>query len=65
MNCEDVYIIVEGSSAYPIRHKAMWKGHGAVSRFHVFVTIEIVPRTLTIHENNIIGEVPRGNKGEH
>lgn len=55
LNHDAIYEIRESSEEYPIFNLAKWVRVGAVPRFHVFKTIEISPREITIHDSQIVG----------
>lgn len=65
MRHDEVYIISEGPMSQPqycIRTRATYQGPARIMPFHIFKTVETVPRLLTAHEHNIIGIEPEHEK---
>lgn len=39
---------------YCFRQRAVYQAPARVARFHIFKTVETMPRILTVHEHNIL-----------
>lgn len=59
MNVTDLYLVNESSSEYPIQTLARWIRSHDLKSFHFLKTVEVCPRTIVLHYNNIRLATPK------